>query len=339
MRGLYTATLLDALSRRAGPKNDTEARDLGRAFDLIVGTSTGGILTCALAAGHSTGEIVELYKEHGRAIFRRPIPNGKMRQLGFAVTHMASPANDASALRGKLRKVFGDVTIGDVYARRGIAFCIPTLDIGSHAPVVIKSGHFKDKHRDDSVLLVDACLATTAAPIVLPLARVPIDGIERTFVDGGLWANSPIIIALVEALQLCDKRPIEIVSVGTCSPPEGRYVAPSKSWGLGDWKFGVGAIEASLDAQAHAARHAFHMLTPFLKIPVSLVRLHQTAPPADYVSRMGLDRADEEAIDIMLQLGTRDAETIYSEMTRFNGPLAFLKDALANLPPIESHKQ
>ena len=334
MRGLYTAMVLEGLSRRFLDKPaETPARDVGEAFNLIVGTSTGGILACALAAGYSPSAIVELYRQHGADIFPHPIPTeGFAKLLGFAITHLRKPANDGVALRNALAETFGSRTIGEVYARRGIAFCMQTVDMGTHAPVVIKSGHLPGKHRDDSMTLVDACMATTAAPIILPLARVPMDGVERTLADGGLWANSPIVPALIEALKMCGDCAIEMVSVGTCPPPVGRYVPPGQRWGLGHWRFGIGAIETSLDAQAEAARYQFIQLFEHLRVPVNMVRLHQTAPPQDYQKLIGLDRAGPQAIDALTQLAAKDAETVHGEITRTNSPIAFLADIFGNLP-------
>src|SRR5215475_657100 len=76
MRGTYTATYLDRISGAFARRRGVPALDVGAAFDLIVGTSTGGIIACALAAGVPLSEIVELYRVHGPAIFRRRLPAG-----------------------------------------------------------------------------------------------------------------------------------------------------------------------------------------------------------------------------------------------------------------------
>src|ERR1700732_1125161 len=74
MRGTYTATYLDRVASAFAKWRGVAALDVGGAFDLIVGTSTGGIIACALAAGVPLSEVVELYRQHGPAIFRRPLP-------------------------------------------------------------------------------------------------------------------------------------------------------------------------------------------------------------------------------------------------------------------------
>ena len=74
MRGTYTATYLDRVASTFARRRGVEALDIGAAFDLIVGTSTGGIIACALAKGVPLSEVVTLYQEHGPKIFTQPLP-------------------------------------------------------------------------------------------------------------------------------------------------------------------------------------------------------------------------------------------------------------------------
>src|SRR5215472_8002257 len=76
MRGTYTATYLDRVASTFAKRRGLEALDIGAAFDLIVGTSTGGIIACALAKGIPLSEVVTLYQEQGRQIFTKPLPTG-----------------------------------------------------------------------------------------------------------------------------------------------------------------------------------------------------------------------------------------------------------------------
>src|SRR5258708_465160 len=69
MRGIYTAAFLDRLVVQFARTRGAESLDLGKGFDLITGTSTGAIVASALAVGRPMGEIVKLYRDHGREIF------------------------------------------------------------------------------------------------------------------------------------------------------------------------------------------------------------------------------------------------------------------------------
>jgi patatin-like phospholipase/acyl hydrolase len=89
---------------------------------------------------------------------------------------------------------------------------------------VFKTPHTQTKRRDEGYRVVDVCLATSAAPMFLPIASIPDPDDRshlRTLVDGGLWANNPVLIGMIEALEVAGAgQSIEILSVGTCAPPE-----------------------------------------------------------------------------------------------------------------------
>lgn len=172
MRGVYTGAYLSALAKQAAARRDTGTLDVGKAFDLIVGTSTGGIIACALAAGIPVDEVADLYRWHGREIFPVKMPDGfnlnLCRQLLNRPKHLARGAN---ALQRVLEEKFGDVTVRQVYDRRRIALAIPAIEMSRHRSWVFKTPHLGG-HRDDGSRLVDVCLATSAAPLYRSMARV-----------------------------------------------------------------------------------------------------------------------------------------------------------------------
>jgi patatin-like phospholipase/acyl hydrolase len=211
MRGVYTATYLGELAAAFARKRHTAPLDVGKGFDLIVGTSTGGIVACALAAGVPLHDVVTLYREHGAAIFPMKLPAG----LGFSIISQllkrrTALARGAQALREVLEVRFGDETLEGVYGRRGIALAIPAVEMNRNHSWVFKTPHHPNTNgRDNRYRLVDVCLATTAAPLFRSLA--PIDDPHGgpsyfVFADGGLWANNPVIVGLVEALEIAAPR-------------------------------------------------------------------------------------------------------------------------------------
>jgi patatin-like phospholipase/acyl hydrolase len=76
MRGTYTATYLDRVAASFASRQGVAALDIGAAFDLIVGTSTGGIIACALAAGIPLAEIVKTTESMARPFFLSLCPLG-----------------------------------------------------------------------------------------------------------------------------------------------------------------------------------------------------------------------------------------------------------------------
>lgn len=203
-------------------------RDIGKGFDLICGTSTGGILACALACGLPTKSLIELYKTAGPQIFTNPTPTGRVALTRWIFGNLTRPANYNTHLKSALVDCFGAKTLGEVYSERGIGLCIPAVNMATSKPRVFKTAHDPGKNLDDNLPLVDVCLATSAAPIVLPLAEIsdPFDpSVCHVFADGGLWANNPVLVGLIEALALTSpETSIEVLSIGTCPPPSGTLV-------------------------------------------------------------------------------------------------------------------
>jgi len=334
MRGLYSATVLDTLSRRFACQTDSEFLDVGKGFDLIVGTSTGGILACALAAGVKTSEIINLYRKEGPNIFQDPITDKWKR---WAWRNRKTPANSSNHLQTVLKEHFQDMTLQEVYQKRGVGLCIPAVNASTHKPWVFKTPHDPEKQRDNKFKLVDVCLATSAAPMVFPLAVIqdPYDKENHhVFVDGGLWANNPILVGITEALIMTRKtrQPIEIISLGNCSPPEGEALSKDDvNWGLSQWKVGIHSLSMALDSQAAGYHFIADMLVSSLSRKCSIYRLPMTPPPPK-AGPLTLDCADQTAITALTNLGKHDGNLCYGHALR-GGELGGLVGIFSSMPP------
>lgn len=328
MRGLYSASVLECLSLRYAQTYGFPPLDIGQGFDLILGTSTGAILATGLASGLEIAKIKELYCEHGSKIFPDPMPPfnrsmGMMRKFKFirwCIRHAFRPGTDAKALKETLSDIFGKQTLGEMFSSRGIGLCITATTLHHHRPVVFKTCHLGSNYqRDDAKKLVDICLASSAAPVYLPLSESngEIAGQKAVYADGGLWANNPVVIGLTEALAIAGKdQPIRILSVGTCPPASGENVEQLQR-GLLDWKAGASALELSMNAQAAAANEQAKLLVRQLKrhgTDIEVYRCHETAPSESMAALIGLDRADPEATKALIQHGAEDATTIFQEI-------------------------
>jgi patatin-like phospholipase/acyl hydrolase len=173
-------------------------------FDLIVGTSTGGLVALALGAGISPAQVVDFYVTHGPSIF----PTGRGRSLRQYVRskHSSGP------LRRALHGVLGDRQLGDSRKR----LVIPAYSLDENDVYLFKTPHHPRFHRDGRELMVDVALATTAAPTYLPAARLR----NHRLIDGGVWANNPTLVAVVEALTVLGAVPSDcsVLSLGTTEP-------------------------------------------------------------------------------------------------------------------------
>ena len=305
IRGYYTARVIERVLALAGAD---PGADVGIRFDLIVGTSAGAILGTALAAGVSVRDVAALYRLHGRAIFPRPAPLGGTA-LAWGTRHWRKPSGNARALAGALREALGGETMGGLYERRRIALCVTTTDIATSSARVIGTPHREAHARDRDLTLADACLASAAAPMLLALASL---AGERRFCDGGVWASSPLCVALLEAIELAGARSVEMVSIGTCPVPLGVGVTRERSDGLGFWTRGVRALQVAADAQTNATVALVQSLVPHLRTPVRFLRWQDPVPDARVARTLRLDNAVPAAFDAM--------DALAEEAVAQNGP-------------------
>lgn len=203
--GLYTASVLAKLEARAG-------RPLGHCFDLIAGTSVGGILALGLAYEIPVEKIRRLFVERGPRIFSaRPLATGSIGRLVDLTRSVWGPKYSGTALRKALAEHLGDLTLGQ--ARH--ALVVPALDVERCMTKIFKTPHGERSRGDEAVRAVDVAMATCAAPSYFPAVRVG----ERLYADGGIFAVAPDLVALHEAEQFLgiDVRDVAMLSIGTAT--------------------------------------------------------------------------------------------------------------------------
>jgi uncharacterized protein len=313
MRGIYTAqylaSLADGFSKKAGRKT----LDVGSGFDLIVGTSTGAILACALAANIPLARVVQFYSQKGAEIFERRVPSGiGLNLIRDLRKRPESLRRGEQALRNALEECFAQETVGEVYSRRKIALGITAIDMSTHKSWVFKTPHLKNSnHRDDGFRLVDICLASTAAPIYRSLAALEArDGSlgSHVFADGGLWANNPVLVGMIDALELATEgQAIEIFSIGTVPRPAGDDMGKEIVYrSLSDWKFGAEAASLAIDAQEFAYDHMARMFARHLDRKCDVIRFPRETVPANMMKYLDLDETRPEALTALVNLARND---------------------------------
>ncbi|CAN7770339.1 CBASS cGAMP-activated phospholipase [Caballeronia sp. LjRoot34] len=350
VRGLYTAVLLAELSRRFAAQDGLTPGaefDLGKQFDMIVGTSTGAILAVALAAGVPLSEVARLFRDKAPGIFQHPVPEGGLALVSWISRHLRKPANAPEALRAALAEVLKDETVKQMYERRGIALCIPTVNVETNKSWVFKTPHDRKEnrlHRDDNYKLVDVCMASAAAPIVFPLKCVekPEDKAQvNWFTDGGLWANNPSLVALTEALTMVDpERPIELMAVSTCPPFKGRALRDHDSRrGLLGWKVGLGIVEVALDAQSFAYHYVTQAVADTANRPVRYVRLEDPKVPTDQAKFLSLDNPSPQTLELLTRLAHEAADLNISAATAQKNPTQpLIREFFRGIQPIVTSK-
>ncbi|HEX2530191.1 MAG TPA: CBASS cGAMP-activated phospholipase [Burkholderiaceae bacterium] len=203
--GLYSACVLTELEARVG-------EPLGRRFDLLAGTSVGGILAIALAFEIPMAAIKRVFLERGRRIFSiRSLPSGPItRALDFARL-VTGPKYSGEALRDALAEYLGDQTLGQALHN----LVVPAVNVSLCRSKVFKTPHVRGSTGDESIPAADVAMATCAAPAYFPSVKIG----ESLYADGGLFAVSPDQVALHEAEHFIgiDPATVRMLSIGTAT--------------------------------------------------------------------------------------------------------------------------
>lgn len=239
IKGLFSAAVL------AHIEEDCKVR-VADHFDLITGTSTGGIIALGLGLGLSPKQVVQFYCEHGPRIFANPIG---IRGL----THWFRRKFPATNLATALQQCFGEATLAKSTKR----LVIPSYNLGEDDVYLFKTPHHERLKRDFKVPMWKVAMATASAPTYFPSVR----GVDHVrLVDGGVWANNPTMVGIVEAVSMLNVplESIRVLSLGTSDPVIHR--AGRLDWGgLLPWaKAAVGVVMRGQSLGAH--KQALHLL-------------------------------------------------------------------------------
>ncbi|HET7794724.1 MAG TPA: CBASS cGAMP-activated phospholipase [Rhizobacter sp.] len=201
--GLYTACVLEALEARAG-------QPLGRCFDLIAGTSVGGILALALAYEVPVSHLIRLFEEHGTDVFSaRALPKGPMSRLIDLTRSVIGPKYSGDALRAVMQAEFGDRTLSQALH----PVVVPAVEVNRCRTKIFKTPHVQASSGDGALRAVDVAMATSAAPAYFPSQPIG----DRLYADGGLFAVAPDQVALheIEHFMGVDLERVSMLSIGT----------------------------------------------------------------------------------------------------------------------------
>jgi len=236
--GLYQVVVLCELEEKVG-------KPIAQCFDLLAGTSIGGIVALSLALEIPAITILSAFEKHGQNIFSdRSIPHstlGKIIDLGRA---LVNPKYKHDGLLNALCDFIDpSALIGDLKH----PVVIPTINLTKGRPQVFKTPHNERFERDYRVRVHDVALATSAAPTFFPLAQVG----NELFTDGGLCANMPDMVALHEA-EYFFKVPTEsvyILSIGTTTSQFSFSHSTGRNLGILDWFYDTRLMSVILSSQ------------------------------------------------------------------------------------------
>lgn len=215
IKGVFAASFLAHIEEDLG-------QPLVDHFDLIAGTSTGGIIALGLGLGLSAGEIVQFYEDNGPAIFE----GGRSRLL----RQLVSAKYGSEPLRAALEQAFGDRLLGESKTR----LVVPSLNLETGEVHVFKTAHHERFVRDYRARAVDVALATAAAPTYFPTHHLTSG---TPLIDGGMWANNPMGAAAVEAVGVLGlpKDSVKLLGVGCTESPQDIRDRSRRGLGLNRW--------------------------------------------------------------------------------------------------------
>ncbi|VWL85502.1 CBASS cGAMP-activated phospholipase [Oceanivirga miroungae] len=185
-------------------------------FDLIVGTSTGALISAAISADISLNDLSEMYLTKNKEIFKKRSNNF----LKLKSTYITESFEE------ELKKILKDLNFSDLKTN----IMLQTTDIEKKEPIV-----FKSWDKDNNICLVDAVISSASAPIYFDPHQVG----DKLYADGAIWANNPSVVAIAEAIskdsfkQSLDN--IKILSIATGKNEEIINFSNQKNWGLLAW--------------------------------------------------------------------------------------------------------
>jgi patatin-like phospholipase/acyl hydrolase len=229
IRGIIPAMVLAEIERRTG-------KPVSEVFDLVAGTSTGGILALGLTKPGRDGKpqfsaerLIALYETEGGKIFDRPVWH-RIHSVGG----LAEEKYPSKGIEDVSRQYFGDRRLAEALTEVLVA----AYEIEGRLPWFFKRRHALDPNKKGyNFFMREVARATSAAPTYfepLQLAVDP-DG-NRAFVDGGIYANNPAMCAYVEARKIHpEENDFLVVSLGTGELTRSLPYEEVKGWGLALW--------------------------------------------------------------------------------------------------------
>ncbi|MBE0623490.1 MAG: patatin-like phospholipase family protein [Burkholderiales bacterium] len=303
IRGAFTASVLATLEEAIG-------ESVGRHFDLIAGTSTGGILAVGLGMGLTPLQMLKFYRERGPVIFPVTRLLGKLRR---ELRHFFRPKHSQEILLEEIEAAYfpdgKQKTLGNSICR----LVIPAYDAGSGACHTFRTPHNELLTADAGTCAAEVALATASAPTYFSAARVKNMIANPSYFDGGVWANCPVMAGIVEAVCYLNVPldRIDVLSIGTTDEPF--TVKMLANAGIAGWNKTL--IDLLMNAQVDSAiQHARQLVGDprFLRVNAT--------------TSQGLYKLDDsKEIESLIALGNKtasDPSILYQVKSRFLNGIA-----------------
>lgn len=296
--GLYSANILKHMQ-----EDLFGGTPFSEHFDLVTGTSTGGIIALGLASGRSAEDIVDFYCKYGGCIFP------KKSFVAQLIGGLTSGIYSNRALTSCLDKFFKKTKVSEC----AMKFCIPSIDVSEGKSLVFKTNNSGTQTRDDEVLLKDIALATSAAPIYLPMHTF---GCYSALADGGLWQNNPSLIGLIEALTSMNAKSVKVLSIGNpLSKIKESVVNKENRNGFFSWHKKL--VTLPMKVSSNATDYIMNILlrNQSMNLDRYLRIVHNNI--ADQNRDLSMDNASESAMNRLIELSDKDYNEYKEKILNF----------------------
>jgi len=268
IKGIFSAAVLAAI------EDDLKCNIVDH-FDLVSGTSTGGIIAICLGLGLRPREIVEFYLQEGPNIFPQT--------CGIkAVQHWLMRKYSGIPLENALKRILNERLLGASQKR----LVIPSFNIGEDDVYLFRTPHHERLRRDYKVPAWKVGRATSAAPTFFSCSR-DIDSLR--LIDGGVWANNPTMVAVVEAFGTLGVplSALKILNIGTSASVNHRKQVLNNGGKIA-WAWDNAVVDVIMRGQSLGA----HNQASFLLGRDNVVRLDPKVAEDEY-SIDGVNKADD----------------------------------------------
>ncbi len=278
IRGVVPGQILVALEEKLQKLDNNPKGKIADYFDMIAGTSTGGILACIYLSPDKAGskkprfsakEAVNLYLERGDEIFDISFWH-KIKSAGGVMDEKY----EADELEEALKDYLGDLKLSEL-----IKPClISSYDIKR------RKAHFFTQHDaepdENNFLVREVARATSAAPTYFEVAKVKsLSNVTYPLIDGGVFVNNPTLCAYAEARQLnfdsFRQKPtaknMVILSLGTGTTNKPYYYNKAKDWGMVEWIKPI--IDIMMSGVAETVDYQLKQIYDAVGIPKQYLRI------------------------------------------------------------------
>ncbi|GHT35850.1 patatin [Bacteroidia bacterium] len=297
IKGLYSSTILQVLEERYKCKTN-------ECFDMLCGTSTGGLIALALSSGKTAKEISDMYIYHGENIFPQKW-NRLLKQIfgGGKYTN--------KFLINHLNSFFGDKTLNDSEN----LLCIPSFNYTESATCVFKFDHKEGNlARDKAIKYVDVALATSAAPTYFPICEI--EALNKQYIDGGVWANNPALVGVIEALCYFVGKGkeydcIQVLSISSIDVHTGKSLEQNINKGAIQW--GLDTLNPFMKGQIQFPHRSLELLAKHSDLNIEYKRIESPLISKEQEKSIGMDKVSKKSIELMRGLGKSMADNCFRD--------------------------